>query len=373
MMSVKGVASKLNIAPCPASRAINNKLHIGISPRHKIRRTNVPVRQEEIMKKLMVIAVAVTSVLLLNLTVTAVHAQPYPSHPIQMIIPIPAGGGGDIIGRVLAEELGKLLGQQIIVMNKPGASDTLGTDALAKSKKDGYTLGNTDSAALVYSRLTLPDPLPYDPDKDFDHLGLYAFYPIAIAVRADSPWKTFSELVDYAKKNPGKLRVSTAGMGSTSNFDIQIVQSLTGAEFTHVPFKGGEAVVTALLGGHVEVSFDIVGKFAPHVDAGKLRLLLVSRKVPSLPNLPTIAELGYKRSLLTGWFGMSGPAGMPEDVNRVLVPAIEKAVKNPEAKAKIEKLWYVVDYRPPAEMRKLIKDDYETASEIAVKLGLRNK
>jgi tripartite-type tricarboxylate transporter receptor subunit TctC len=323
------------------------------------------------MKRLVVVATAVASVFLLSLTATAVHAQSYPNHVIQMIIPIPAGGGGDINGRILADELGKILGQQIIVTNKPGASDTFGMDALAKSKKDGYTLGYSDSAAMVYSRLTLPDALPYDPDKDFDHLGLHAFYPIAVAVRADSPWKTFSELVDYAKKNPGKLRVSTAGVGSASNFNVQIVQSLTGAEFTHVPFKGGEAVTTALLGGHVEVSFDIVGKFAPHVEAGKLRLLLVSQKVPSLPKLPTITELGYKRGLLTGWFGMSGPAGMPEEVKRVLIPAIEKSVKNPEAKSKIEKLWYVVDYRPPAEMRKLIKDDYETASVIAVKLGLR--
>jgi tripartite-type tricarboxylate transporter receptor subunit TctC len=325
------------------------------------------------MKRFIVIAVTVTLVFLLDLTATAVHAQSYPSRPIQFIIPIPAGGGGDIIGRILVDELGKILGQQIVVTNKPGASDTLGTDALAKSKNDGYTLGYSDSAALVYSRLTLPNPIPYDPDKDFDPLGLHAFFPISVAVKADSPWKTFNELVDYARKNPAKLRVSTAGMGSTSNFDVQIIQSLTGAQFTHVPFKGGEAVITALLGGHVEVSFDIVGKFAPHVDAGKLRLLLVSRKVPSFPNLPTITELGHKRDLLTGWFGMFGPAGMPEEVKKILIPAIEKAAKNPEGKAKIERLGYVVEYKTPAELGKLITDDYETASGVAAALGLRNK
>jgi tripartite-type tricarboxylate transporter receptor subunit TctC len=271
------------------------------------------------------------------------------------------------------DELGKILGQQVIVTNKPGASDTMGTDALAKSKKDGYTLGYTSSAAMVYSRVTNPETVPYDPIKDFDPLALHTFFPLSVAVQANSPWKTFKDLVDYAKKNPGKLRVSTAGVGSTSNFDVEIVQSLTGAQFTHVPFKGGEAVVTALLGGHVEVSFDIVGKFQPHVDAGKLRLLLVSRKLASLPNLPTITELGYKRDLLSGWHAMFGPAGMPEDVKKVLVPAIEKAVKNPEGKAKIEKLGYVVEYRPPAELRKLIIDDYETAHGIAVRLGLQNK
>ncbi len=323
------------------------------------------------MKRITAIVTTVTLIFLLNLTATAVHAQSYPNRTIQLIISIPAGGGGDITGRILADELGKLIGQQIIVSNKGGASSTLGTDQLAKSKNDGYTLGYTDSAAMVYSRLILPEPPPYDPVKDFDHLGLHAFFPISVAVKTDSPWTTFNELVDYAKKNPGKLRVSTAGVGTTSNFDVQIVQSLTGAQFTLVPFKGGEAVVTALLGGHVEVSFDIVGKFTPHVDAGKLRLLLVTRKVPGLPKVPTITELGYKRDLLTGFFGMSGPAGMPEEVKKALIPAIEKAVKYPEGKAKIEKLGYVVEYRTPAEMRKQIIEDYESASVVAAALGLK--
>jgi tripartite-type tricarboxylate transporter receptor subunit TctC len=325
------------------------------------------------MKRFMFITTTATWIVLLSLATAPVQAQPYPNHSIQMIIPIPAGGGGDVNGRILVDELGKILGQQIVVTNKPGASDTMGTDALAKSKKDGYTLGYTSSAAMVYARATNPKTVPYDPVKDFDPLALHTFFPLAVAVQADSPWKSFNELVDYAKKNPGKLRVSTAGVGSTANFDVEIVQSVTGAQFTHVPFKGGEAVVTALLGGHVEVSFDIVGKFVPHVDAGKVRLLLVSRKITSLPNLPTIIELGYKRDLLSGWHAMFGPAGMPEDVKKVLVPAIEKAVKSPEGKGKIEKLGYVVEYKSPADLRKLIIDDYETANAIAVRLGLQNK
>ncbi len=299
-----------------------------------------------------------------------VNAQTYPSRPIQLIIPIPAGGGGDVNGRILAEELGKILGQQIIVTNKPGGSETLGTDILAKSKKDGYTLEYTGASPMVYARVNSPEIVLYDPIKDFDHLGTHTFFPIAVAVQASSPWKTFSDLVEYAKKNPGKLRVSTSGVGSGANFNLELTQSLTGAQFVHVPFKGGEAVVTALLGGHVEVSYDILGKFVPHVEAGKLRVLLVSKKVASFPNIPTIRELGYKRDLLSGWHGLFGPAGMPEEVLRVLVPAVEKAVKQPEGKAKIEKLGYVVDYKSPEEVRRLIVDDYETVKAIAVKLGL---
>jgi tripartite-type tricarboxylate transporter receptor subunit TctC len=322
------------------------------------------------MKRSILIASLITSVCISGLTSKLIHAQPYPNRPIQLIIPIPAGGGGDVNARIIVEEMVKLLGQQIIVVNKPGASDTLGTDALAKSKKDGYTIGYTSSAAMVYSRITNPEIVAFDPIKDFEPLGSHTFFPLAVAVQASSPWKTFNELMEHAKQNPGKLRVSTAGVGSTSNFDVEITQSLTGAQFTHVPFKGGEAVVTALLGGHVEVSYDIVGKFMPHVEAGKLRLLLVSRKVSFLPNIPTITDLGFKRELLSGWHGMFGPSGMPEEAKKVLIPAIEKAVKHPETKARIEKLGYVVEYKSPEEQKRLIVSDYETAKAIAVKLGL---
>jgi len=322
------------------------------------------------MKRIIRILALLLIICARSLSAPSVWAQPYPNRPIQLIIPIPAGGGGDVNGRLLVEDLTKILGQQILVVNKPGASDTLGTDALAKSKKDGYTLGYKSSAAMVFARVTNPDSVPYDPVKDFDPLGSHTFFPLCVAVQASSPWKTFNDLIDYAKKNPGKLRVSTAGVGSTSNFDVEITKNLTGADFTHVPFKGGEAVVTALLGGHVELSYDIVGKFMPHVEAGKVRILLVSRKISFLPNVPTITALGYNRELLSGWHGMFGPSGLPEDVKKVLIPAIEKAVKDPETKAKIEKTGYAVEYKSPEEQRRLMISDYETAKAIAVKLGL---
>mgnify|MGYP001199864004 CR=1 FL=1 len=298
------------------------------------------------------------------------HAQAYPNRPIQLIIAIPAGGGGDVNARLIIDEIAKNVGTQVIPTNKPGASDTVGTDALAKSKNDGYTIGYTSGAAMVYFRLTNPDAVHYDPIKDFEPLGLHTFFPLSVAVQADSPWKTFKELVEYAKQNPGKLRVSTAGVGSAANFNVQITQSLTGAQFTHVPFKGGEAVVTALLGGHVEVSFDIVGKFLPHVEAGKLRILLASTKTPVLKDVPTLKELGYPRDLLSGWHGLFAPAGIPADAKKVLLPAVEKAIKHPDAKAKIEKIGYVVNYKDPEEFKKLINDDFATAKEIAAKLNL---
>jgi tripartite-type tricarboxylate transporter receptor subunit TctC len=309
----------------------------------------------------------------LSLGTPTAQAQPYPNRPIQLIIPGAPGSILDIAGRLLGEEIGKILGTQLIPVDKPGAGFTLGTDLMARSKKDGYTLAYTNSPAIVHARVLNPETVPYDPDKDLEPLGLHLFFPNAIAVQQSSPWKTFTELIDYAKKNPGKLRVSTTGIGSTSHFNLEIIQSLTGAQFTHVPFKGGESVITALLGGHVEVTFDAINKITPHVESGKMRILLLTSKMPELPNVPTIRELGYKQDLFTAWFAMYGPAGMPEEVKRVLVQAIEKAIKNPELKAKLEKMQFVVQYGSPSELKKLAAEEHERALAIAIKLGLRKK
>jgi tripartite-type tricarboxylate transporter receptor subunit TctC len=306
-----------------------------------------------------------------GVAVLTAQAQPYPNRPIQLVIPAVAGATSDITGRLLAEEMEKILGTKIVVVNKPGGSMTLGTDAVARAKKDGYTIVYTPSAATVYARVTNPETVPYDPGKDLEPLGIHCFFPLVLAVQENSPWKTFQELIDHAKKNPGKLRVSTPGLGSVANFDIEIIQSLTHAQFTHVPFKGGESVVTALLGGHVEVTCDILAKFIPHVDAGKLRILLITKKMAEASAIPAITELGYKQDLLSAWFALYAPAGIPEEVKKVLVPAVEKAVKDPGLKAKIEKMGYVVDYKSPAELKKMMAEEYEIALAIAIRIGLR--
>jgi tripartite-type tricarboxylate transporter receptor subunit TctC len=306
----------------------------------------------------------------LSVGIPTVQAQTYPNRPVQFILPGTPGSIIDITGRLLADELGKILKAQFVPINKPGGAFTLGTDFVARAKKDGYTLVYTNNPAIVYGRILSPETVPYDPDKDLEPLGLHVFFAHALAVQASSPWKTFRELMDYAKSNPNKLRVSTPGIGSTSHFNLEIVQSLTGTHLTHVPFKSGEAVITALLGGHVEVTFDAISKISPHVKDGTMRMLLLTIRSPEYPNVPTIRELGFKQDLPISWFAMYGPSGMPEEVKKVLIPAIEKAVKNPELKAKIEKLEFVVDYRPPAELKKLAADEYELALATAKKAGL---
>ena len=324
------------------------------------------------MKRLLFAAILSLTILGLPLGVNEVHAQPYPSRPIQLIIPNVPGSIMDINSRILSEDLGKILGTQIIPINKPGAATTLGTDALAKSKKDGHTIGYV-SNAIVYTRILNPETMHFDPEKDIEPLGLHLIVPLAIAVRADAPWKTFNELLDYAKKNPGKIRVSTPGPESIDHFNLEIMQSITGAQFTHVPFKGGESVVTALLGGHLEMTYDAINKISPHVESGKLRVLLLTYKMADFPNVPTTADLGYKQELVSTWFAMYAPSGLPAGVKKVLVPAVERAIKNPESKVKIEQMKFIVDYRSPAEMKKSVTEEYERAVQIADKVGLRKK
>jgi len=307
----------------------------------------------------------------LSAGVSIIQAQPYPNRPIQLITPGTAGSIIDIAGRLLAEELGKILGQQVVPIVKPGAGFTLGTDFVARSKKDGYTLGYTNSAAIIYSRILSPDTVPYDPDKDLEPLGFHLSLVSGVAVQANAPWKDFRELIEYAKSNPNKVRVSTPGIGTTNHFQVEIIQSLTGAQFNHVPFKGGESVITALLGGHVEATFDATSKFTPHVAAGKMRVLLVSVKTPQYPGVPTLNELGYKQNLISAWFAMYGPAGLPEEVKRVLIPSIEKAMMHPEVKAKLEKMEFAVAYKPPAEQKRNAAEEYEASLALAKKIGLR--
>jgi len=299
----------------------------------------------------------------------AIHAQGYPNRNIQLFIPYVAGATGDIKARILAEALEKILNVKVVPMNKPGAASILGTDAAARSKNDGYTMVYASAAGIVYAPASSPQTVKYDPVKDLEPLGLHCFFPQVIAVGADSPWKTFPELIDDAKKNPGKLRVSTVGISSTPHFIVEMIQSQTGASFNHIPFKGGESVMTAILGGHVEVTCDGYAKVKPHADAGKMRVLLVTNKLPWLPDIPTITELGYKEKLVSTWFGLYAPAGLPEEVRKVLIPAIEKAVK--QTKPQIDNMGSLGEYKSPSELRRLAAEQYEVAYALAVKMGLR--
>jgi tripartite-type tricarboxylate transporter receptor subunit TctC len=299
-----------------------------------------------------------------------VAAQSYPSSPITLVIPLAPGDGTDVAGRTMAEALAKLLKVAVVPINRPGGGMAIGTDSVVKAKKDGYTILITPNAALVSGRIMNPDTVSYDPVKDLTHLGGTTRTPVILTVKGDAPWKSLAEVVEFSKKNPGKVRAATVGPGSIGHFSIEMVNALAGAGMTSVPFKGGAPGMTALLGGHVEVGAFSVGATSGHLKSGAMRGLVVSSKSPAFPEIPTLTELGHRQNLPGIWFAFYGPAGIPAEVTKVLVPAIEKVVKDPAIAATLAPFGMIQDYASPDKVLAEIREEHRVLDELARKAGL---
>jgi tripartite-type tricarboxylate transporter receptor subunit TctC len=312
------------------------------------------------------LAVALT---LLGTTVP-VAAQGYPRSAITLVIPLSPGDAADVTGRAMAEELAKLLKVPVVPVNRPGAGMAIGTDSVVKAKKDGQTILIAPNAALVSGRILNPDLVTYDPLKDLTPLGLAARTPVILTVRGEAPWKSLAEMVEFAKKNPGKVRAATVGTGSVGHFSVEMVNALTGAGLTPIPFKGGAPAITALLGGHVEVAALSVGASSGHLKSGAMRGLAVSSKSPAFPEIPTLTDLGYRQNLPGIWFAFYAPAGVPVEVTKVLLPAIEKVVKDPAIAARLAPLGVVQEYAPPEKVLAEIREEHRVLEDVAKKAGL---
>jgi tripartite-type tricarboxylate transporter receptor subunit TctC len=312
---------------------------------------------------------ALTIALLLS-SATYVCAQSYPNQPINLVIPLAPGDAGDVAGRAMAEELSKLLKVSVATLNKPGGGLTIGTDAVVKAKKDGYTILLTSNTALISGRILNPETVPYDSFKDLTPLGMATRTPVMLVVRSDAPYKRFADLVDFAKKNPGKIRVGTAGVGTAGHFALELINSLTGAGMTMVPFKGASPAATALIGGHVEAALLAIGTLSGHLQGGQVRGLVVSSKSPPFPDVPMLTQLGYPQNVHGVWYAFFAPAGIPQEISAALIPAIEKAVKEPGIVAKLAPLGMVQDYVPPEKLVTEMREEYKSVEEIAKKAGL---
>ena len=307
--------------------------------------------------------------LLLGATVP-LHAQDYPRGAVTLVIPLAPGDATDTSARAIADELSRELKVSIIPVNRPGAGGALGTDQVVKAKPDGNTIILTNNASLVFRSILDPKTASYNPLTDLTPLGLAMRSPSILAVRGDAPYKTFAELVDYAKKNPGSVRVGTAGAGSVGEFCVYTINSLTGAGLVSVPFTGASPGVTALLGGHVEGVVLALGTMTGHLRSGTLRGIVISSKYPEFSDIPTLQDLGYNERLFGIWVAFFAPAGVPEEVTRALVPALERAIKSPAIAAKLKPLGMVMDYSPPERLRAEIREEHRRVSEIAAKSGL---
>jgi tripartite-type tricarboxylate transporter receptor subunit TctC len=298
------------------------------------------------------------------------QAQEYPRGAVTLVIPLAPGDATDTSARAIAEELAQELKVSIVPVNRPGAGGALGTEQVVKAKPDGNTIILTNNASLVFRSILDPKTASYNPLTDLTPLGLAMRSPSVLAVRGDAPYRNFAELVEYAKKNPGSVRIGTAGAGSVGEFCVRTINSLTGAGLLPVPFTGASPGVTALLGGHVEGVVLALGTMTGHLRSGTLRGVVISGKYPDFPDIPTLPELGYSEGLFGIWVAFFAPAGVPAEVTRALVPALERAIKSPAIGAKLRPLGMMMDYSPPEKLLAEIREEHRRVSEIAAKSGL---
>jgi tripartite-type tricarboxylate transporter receptor subunit TctC len=296
------------------------------------------------------------------------HAA-YPDHAISVVVPVAAGDATDIAARVMADELSKLLKVPVITVNMPGAGGLVGANNVAKAAKDGYTLLFTINATLTSNRILNPQAASYDPLVDFTPLGLTTRTPMVIAVRSDAPYKTLPEMAAFAKKNPGKINLGTAGTGSIGDFTVQIVGAQTSSELAMVPFKGAAPSIAAVQGGHIQGAAVALGLLAPHLKSGVLRGLVTSNKSPEFPAIPTMSELGYSQNLLGVWLAFFAPGGVSAEVPRVLVPAIEKVATDPAVAARLVSLGVIQDYQPPQKLVAEIRAEQKIVEEMVKRAG----
>jgi len=267
----------------------------------------------------------------------AVHAQAvYPSKPVRLVVPFPAGGTTDILARAAAQKLSEAWGQQVIVDNRPGAAGNIGSELVAKSAPDGYTLlmGTVGTHAINSS---LYAKMPYDHVKDFTPVILVAGVPNVLVVTPDLPVKTVAELIAYGKANPGKLNFASSGSGTSIHLSGELFKVLTGVQMTHVPYKGSAPALTDLMGGQVQLMFDNLPSSLALIKGGKLRAIAVTslNRAPALPDVPTVAESGVPGFEASSWFGILAPAGTPHDVVTKINGDVTKWLASPEAKEKL--------------------------------------
>lgn len=257
-------------------------------------------------------------------------ANDFPSRPIKIVVPAAAGGPTHITAQMLAEKMQVSLGQPVIVEPKPGAGNNLGAEFVAKSAPDGYTLLFATTGTHAINQ-TLFKKLPFDPIKDFEPVSLVVQYPLMLVVASDLPVKSVKELIEYAKKNPGKLNRASGGMGTSMHLSGELFVKQANIEAPHIPYKGSAPALNDLMGGHVQLMFNSMITTMPLVEGGKLRALAVTgkKRSPLLPNVPTIAESGLPDYEATGWTGIVVPAGTPRDVVMKLNRAIVEAIKSP--------------------------------------------
>lgn len=305
-------------------------------------------------------------------TLTAASAADYPDRPIRLIVPQAAGSATDNAARLLGAVLSRELGQQIVIEDRPGGALTIGLDLVAKSAPDGYSIGMGPIGALAITRHMVAK-LPYDIERDFQPIALVTRGHLLLAVSPTLPVKSVKELIDYAKKNPGKLTNASSSNGSPGHVGGELFKFMTGTEIVHVPYRGGALAIQDLIAGRVDMMFESLQSIAPFAHAGTVRALAVSgeHRSPAFPDLPTIAEAGVPGYAAPTWSGVIAPKGVPRAIVDKLNAAIDKALTSPAFLQKFEKTGDEPGGGTPEDFAATIKADSAKWADVVKRAGVK--
>ncbi len=309
----------------------------------------------------------------LALAAFAVHAQSWPTKPVILLNPFPAGGGTDTFARPIAAKLSQSLGQQVLVENQGGAGGTVGAANVAKRAPDGYNwffgAVHHTIAESLYARL------PYSLERDFEPLTVAAFVPNVVVVhpKHKDQFKTLKNLIDYAKSNPDKLNYGSAGSGTTHHLSVELFKTMTGTKMVHVPYKGAGPLMVDLLAGQVDLAFDGMGTSSTQIKAGKLIPLAITsaKRNPVLPNVPTVQEAGVPGYEVRTWYGIWALRGTPKDIKDKMYKAVVAAMELPDLKRIWAEQGADAGGMPPAEMEKLVKAEIAKWAKVVKDAGAK--
>ena len=300
----------------------------------------------------------------------------YPARPVNVVLPFGAGGGTDILTRAWADKLAKMWNQSVVVENKPGASGNLGTEVVADSKNDGYTLLMTTNATIVINPQLNPEEVNYDPQKDLVPVTEVASVPFLLLVNPASPAKTIQDFIQMAKDKPGTLNCASSGIGGGAHLALELLKSKAGVDIVHVPYKGGNEGFIALMGGHVDCLIVSILTSTSYIEQGQVRALAVTslQRNPSQPDIPAFAELpgleGFQSDL---WYGLLAPAGTDPAIVQKVYEDTKKVLTDPEYRQQFEPTGAVLVGNTPEEFKKVIAEDMGRWKEVIEVSGVRNQ
>jgi len=327
----------------------------------------------QVMRSLSVSFISITvAAAFAGAALAADTASNYPVKPIRMVVPLPPGGTTDLVARIVAQKFSEGLGQQVIVDNRSGAATTLGTALVAKAPPDGYNL--LFNSVSIITTVPLYPNLPYDPIKDFAHIGPVGQSFYVMAVHPSLPVKSVKEFIALAKAKPKQIAYASAGAGGITHLAVELFIANTKVELTHVPYKGGAPAIIALVSGEVQAIFNPIAEILPHIRAGnKVRTLAITnpKRAPEIPDVPTLAEAGVPNSEVTTWSGVYAPAGTPQAIVTRLNAEINRMVKLPDVQERMAAAGLVPVGGTPAQLTEYLKSELARWTRIIKNAGIK--